>query len=97
MNTCADCLRDGRTNTVLPCEIHDVEFWKQRVAGRARRIGMVVVSLLLALSFVPKAERLYTSYAACVEEERQSQVQTHWTPWEGCTATVLGTEVVLSP
>lgn len=59
-------------------------------AGKTALAALLLVALMIA---APITWYFAAEAASCYNAGTASRLATSWTPWGGCTATVLGTEV----
>jgi hypothetical protein len=60
---------------------------------RAGTVILLTLALLIAVPGAALTRVMYRRWADCQEQERRTHVATSWTPWDGCTAVVLGTRI----
>jgi L-arabinose isomerase len=64
---------------------------------RAGTFAALLVALMLAIPGSVYARALTVRRSACQLQQAETGIATRWTPWGGCHATVLGTDLKVGP
>jgi hypothetical protein len=64
---------------------------------RVVTVLVLFAAVALAVPGAYVARPFYVRYGECHAQETRTGIATRWTPWGGCHATILGTDLKVGP